>query len=474
MPRTRTVWLQAACHAPTLSQRPFLSLKSFPSRPRRKEPTYLHRPYLTESIRNHQAKKMAPQIDGYFKQVDASAKDFIERLRKAVAIPSISAEDARRPDVVRMGEWLAAELKSLGAEVELRPLGKQPHKEHLDLPPVVLGRYGNDKSKRTILVYGHYDVQPAEKSDGWATEPFELVVDEKGRMFGRGSTDDKGPVLGWLNAIDAHQRAGLDFPVNLLMCFEGMEEYGSEGLEEFIQAEAKKYFADTDAVCISDNYWLGTEKPCLTYGLRGCNYYSIEVSGPAADLHSGVFGGTAQEPMTDLVRLLATLVDTDGKIQIPGIMDQVAPVTKEEETLYDGIAFTMDNIFESLGSKTTIYDDKKNTLMARWRYPSLSVHGVEGAFYSPGAKTVIPAKVIGKFSIRTVPNMDIETTNARVFKYVEEQFAKLKSKNTFKVYANHCGKWWAASPKHWNFSAAAKATERVWGVQPDFTREGGR
>ncbi|KAK9436363.1 glutamate carboxypeptidase [Metarhizium brunneum] len=416
---------------------------------------------------------MAPQLDSYFKQVDDSANHFIERLRKAVAIPSISAEDARRPDVVRMGEWLAGELKSLGAEVELRPLGKQPHKEHLDLPPVVLARYGNDKNKRTILVYGHYDVQPAEKSDGWATEPFELSVDDKGRMFGRGSTDDKGPVLGWLNAIEAHQKAGIDFPVNLLMCFEGMEEYGSEGLEEFIQAEAKKYFADTDAVCISDNYWLGTEKPCLTYGLRGCNYYSVEVSGPGADLHSGVFGGTAQEPMTDLVRILGSLVDTNGKIQIPGIMEQVAPITKEEEGLYDGISFTMDNIFESLGSKTTIHDDKKNTLMARWRYPSLSVHGVEGAFSSPGAKTVIPAKVIGKFSIRTVPNMDIDTTNNCVYKYVEEQFAKLNSKNTMKVYAQHTGKWWAASPKHWNFSAAAKATERVWGVQPDFTREGG-
>ena len=417
---------------------------------------------------------MAPQLDSYFKQVDSSANDFIERLREAVAIPSISADEARRPDVVRMGHWLANELKKLGAEAELRELGKQPHKEHLDLPPVVLARYGNDKNKRTILVYGHYDVQPAEKSDGWATEPFDLTVDDKGRMFGRGSTDDKGPVLGWLNAIDAHQKAGVDFPVNLLMCFEGMEEYGSEGLDELIEAEGKKYFADADAVCISDNYWLGTEKPCLTYGLRGCNYYSLEVSGPGADLHSGVFGGTAQEPMTDLVRLLGSLVDTNGKIQIPGIMEQVAPVTADEEGLYDSIAFTMDTIHESLGSKTTIYDDKKSTLMARWRFPSLSIHGVEGAFSAPGAKTVIPAKVIGKFSIRTVPDMDIDKTNAAVYKYVEEQFAKLKSKNTMKVFAQHCGKWWKASPKHWNFSAAAKATERVWGVQPDFTREGGR
>ena len=432
------------------------------------------RTYLTDSIRAHQARNMAPQLDSYFKQVDASSNDFIDRLRQAVAIPSVSADRNRRPDVVRMGEFLATQMKALGAEVELRQLGKQPDIPDLDLPPVVLGRYGNDKNKRTILVYGHYDVQPAEKSDGWATEPFELSIDDKGRMFGRGSTDDKGPVLGWLNAIEAHQKAGVDFPVNLLMCFEGMEEYGSEGLDDLIKEEASKYFADADAVCISDNYWLSTEKPCLTYGLRGVNYYSVEVSGPGADLHSGVFGGTAQEPMTDLVRILGSLVDTNGKIQIPGIAEQVAPLAAEEDGLYDNIAFTMDTIHEALGSKTTIFDDKKKTLMARWRYPSLSVHGIEGAFSAPGAKTVIPAKVIGKFSIRTVPNMDIDTTNKCVEKYVNEVFAKFGSKNTMKVWPQHCGKWWSASPKHWNFSAAAKATQRVWGVEPDYTREGGR
>ncbi|KAK0721059.1 hypothetical protein B0H67DRAFT_600348 [Lasiosphaeris hirsuta] len=415
---------------------------------------------------------MAPNLDSYFSQVDNLSDHFIERLRQAVAIPSVSSEAARRPDVVRMGHFLADELTKLGASVELRELGPQPGTD-LTLPPVVLARYGSDESKRTILVYGHYDVQPAEKSDGWETEPFELTVKEDGRMLGRGSTDDKGPVLGWLNAIEAHKVAGIDFPVNLLMCFEGMEEYGSEGLEDLINLEGKKYFADADAVCISDNYWLGTERPCLTYGLRGCNYYSVEVSGPGADLHSGVFGGTAQEPMTDLVRILGSLVDTDGKIQIAGISDQVAPITAEEDGLYDGIAFTMETLHESLGSKTTIFEDKKSTLMARWRYPSLSVHGIEGAFSAPGAKTVIPAKVIGKFSIRTVPNMEVDQTNAVVYKHVEEAFKKLGSKNTMKVYAQHTGKWWVASPNHWNFSAAAKATERVWGVKPDFTREGG-
>lgn len=190
-------------------------------------------------------------------------------------------------------------------------------------------------------------------------------------------------MLGWLNAIQAHKDAGLDLPVNLLMCFEGMEEYGSEGLDEFIEKEAKPggFFEKVDAVCISDNYWLGTEKPCLTYGLRGCNYYSLSIKGPRQDLHSGIFGGAAQEPMTDLVRVLGTLVDSDGRIQIPGINEMVAPVTEEEKGLYGPIAYSMENLYESLGSKTSIFSDKEQTLMARWRHPSLSIHvGTFAAF----------------------------------------------------------------------------------------------
>lgn len=378
------------------------------------------------------------------------------------------------PDhLLQMGQFLASELTALGAQVEQRPLGKQPGKEHLDLPPVVIGRYGSDKKKRTILVYGHYDVQPALVEDGWATDPFTLTIDDKGRMFGRGSTDDKGPVLGWLNVIEAHQKAGVEIPVNLLFCFEGMEEYGSEGLDAFVMEESKKFFKDTDAVCISDNYWLGTEKPCLTYGLRGCNYYSISVSGPGQDLHSGIFGGSTHEPMTDLVSLLGRLVDTQGKILIPGINEMVAPLTEDEKALYGPISYTMENLYESLGSKTSIFSDKERTLMGRWRYPSLSIHGIEGAFSAPGAKTVIPAKVIGKFSIRTVPDMQSEKVNELVLKYVKAEFAKLNSKNTLNVEVLHDGKWWVASPSHWNFAAARKAVNEVFGVDPDMTREGG-
>lgn len=373
-----------------------------------------------------------------------------------------------------MGEFLAKELKALGAEVELRDLGKEEGREHLNLPPVILARCGNDASKKTILVYGHYDVQPALLEDGWETDPFKLRIDVKGRMFGRGSTDDKGPVIAWLNVIEAHQKAGVDLPVNLLCCFEGMEEFGSVGLEKLVMEEGHKFFKDADAVCISDNYWVGDDKPCITYGLRGCNYYSITISGPGKDLHSGVFGGATHEPMTDLVTLLSKLVDTKGTILIPGIKDLVAPLSDEEKKLYNDIDFSLEDLHGSIGSETSIFTTKEHTLMSRWRYPSLSIHGIEGAFSASGAKTVIPAKVIGKFSIRTVPNMESEEVTRLVTNYIKTEAAKLNTKNTIDVNLVHDGKWWVANPKHWNFQAAIKATEQVYGVTPDMTREGGR
>jgi Cys-Gly metallodipeptidase DUG1 len=338
---------------------------------------------------------------------------------------------------------------------------------------VVLATYGTDPAKRTLLVYGHYDVQPARLEDGWNTDPFTLTEDDTGRMFGRGSTDDKGPILGWLCAIKAHQDLGIDFPVNLKMCFEGMEESGSEGLDDIIYREANEYFAGVDAVCISDNYWLGKTKPCLTYGLRGVSYFSLSIKGPGQDLHSGVFGGTVHEPMTDLVNIMSRLVQPDGKILIPGIMDDVAPLTEDEEGKYNGLEFKLSEFQAAVGSTNNIFDDEKRTLMGRWRYPSLSLHGVEGAFYSPGAKTVIPARVIGKFSIRTVPNQEPDKITQLVKDYVTAEFARLNSKNTMSIECGHAGKWWVSSPNHWNFVAGARAVDKVFGVQPDYTREGG-
>ena len=280
-------------------------------------------------------------------------------------------------------------------------------------------------------MYGHLDVQPAQKEDGWNTDPFVLTeIDEK--LYGRGSTDDKGPALSWLWVVEAYQELGKELPVNIKLMYEGLEESGGEGIEELIRELAKpgSVLDDVDFFCISDNYWLGKRKPCLTYGLRGLAYFEIEVQCCGQDLHSGVFGGTVHEGMTDLVQLMSSLVDSDGNILISGLMDDVKPLTEEEEKLYDTIDFSLDDYKEestvsAIGVDKLLHSDKKNLLMARWRYPSLSLHGIEGAFSGVGAKTVIPSKVKGKFSIRLVPDQDPQRIVKVVTQHLEEKFAKV-------------------------------------------------
>lgn len=192
-----------------------------------------------------------------------------------------------------MMEWASQKLKNLGAHTELRELGDQklPNGQVLQLPPALIGEFPMDAKKKTILIYGHLDVQPAHLEDGWDTEPF-VLTEKDGKLYGRGSSDDKGPVLCWIHAVEAFQAIGTEVPVNLKFVFEGMEESGSEGLDDLLFAEKDKFLAGVDYVCISDNYWLGTTKPCITYGLRGISYFGVEVECADKDLHSGVFGGT--------------------------------------------------------------------------------------------------------------------------------------------------------------------------------------
>ncbi|KAF8895856.1 hypothetical protein CPB84DRAFT_1848192 [Gymnopilus junonius] len=404
----------------------------------------------------------------FLKYIDNNADKFIKRLADAVAIPSISGDATHRKDVFAMAEWLNGQLKQVGVDTQLVDLGRHTMDgEDLPLPPAILGRIGDDKSKKTVLIYGHFDVQPANKSDGWDTEPFTLAIDEKtGRLIGRGSSDDKGPILGWLNVLQYHHENNIPLPVNLRCVFEGMEESGSEGLDELVQRESLKggYFEGVDCVCISDNYWLNTRTPALTYGLRGLSYYKVTITGPARDLHSGVFGRTVHEPMTDLISLLGTLVSAQGDILVKGVDDMVAPPNEEEKAIYAGLNYSISDIEEAAGASIALSDDKVSVLMGRMRSPSLSIHGIEGAFSGAGAKTVIPAKVSGKFSIRRHP---------LVIAHLEKAFAAIGSKNKLTVENLHGGKPWVADHRHWNFEAAKKATKAVYGQDPDLTREGG-
>jgi len=412
-----------------------------------------------------------------FDRIDANKAKYIENLRKAVAIKSVSAWPETRDEIGKMMKWMGEELKALGATIEFVDIGNQtlPDGKELKLPPVLMGELGQDPKKKTVLVYGHLDVQPAAKEDGWDTEPF-VLTEKEGKLYGRGSTDDKGPVLGWIHALQAYQECGIEQPVNFKFCFEGMEESGSEGLDQMLFDRANtKFMKEVDYCCISDNYWLGKTKPCLTYGLRGVCYFFIEVECADKDLHSGVFGGTVHEGMTDLIWMMNQLVDGQGNILVEGLMDTVAPLTKEEEAKYKDIDFDTEIYRQDIGTpgKLMTGDDKAKTLMARWRYPSLSLHGIQGAFADAGAKTVIPRKVIGKFSVRIVPNQTPEIVEKVVVDYCNKIWATRKSPNKMTASLFHGGRCWLSDPDHPNYIAGSKATKMVYGVDPDLTREGG-
>jgi len=413
-------------------------------------------------------------LEKFYKHVDDNQAKYIQRLKELVEIPSVSAWPENRQEIVKCSNYVADKLRELGATIELVDIGLQtlPDDSTIPLPPIVFGNLGADPNKKTILIYGHLDVQPAAVSDGWDTEPF-VLTEKDGKLYGRGSTDDKGPVLDWINAIEAYKELDQEIPVNLKFCFEGMEESGSENLDIELAKRKDTFLKDVDYVCISDNYWLGKNKPCLTYGLRGICYFFIEVESSTKDLHSGVFGGSIHESMVDLVALLNELVDAKGKILIPGIYDSVLPLTEEEEKLYENIEFCQDAFREDSGCFDLIHPNKAGTLMHRWRFPSLSIHGVQGAFDGVGAKTVIPRKVIGKFSIRVVPDQQPEEMERLVIAHLEKKFKERNSPNKLKVTMSHGAKSWVSDYNHPHYQAARNSVIRVFNVEPDFTREGG-
>ncbi|KAK2009450.1 peptidase family M20/M25/M40 [Colletotrichum eremochloae] len=409
-------------------------------------------------------------LAGFYAKVDELESTFIDRLGDAVKIPSISAYADRRKDVFEMSEWVATKMRAVGIDVRLKNLGKQEGTE-LELPPLVLGRYGKDPEKPTVLVYCHYDVQPASFEDGWKYEPFEMTVEESGRLCGRGTSDDKGPLVGWINMIEAFQKAGLEVPANLVFCFEGMEEYGSFGLQGALEDEADKYFSDVDVVCIADVVWVSDEQISIPQGLRGIIFYLVTITGAKQDAHSGGFGGQISEPMVDMVNIMSSLVDSNGKILIPGIYDNVQPVTEKEYESYQKLKISEDSLCGGTGGRS-LHDNQADALIARWKKPSLTLHRIENALPGAGAITSIPAKLVGKFSIRTVPFMKAEEIDQIVRKHIQDRFDTLGSKNDIEIEA-HPNDWFYEDASHWNYQAAIRATRNVWGVDPAMTCEGG-
>ncbi|XP_012979515.2 beta-Ala-His dipeptidase [Mesocricetus auratus] len=414
-------------------------------------------------------------LEKVFQYIDLHQDEFVQTLKEWVAIESDSVQPVPRlrQELFRMMTLTADKLRHLGAGVESVDLGSQqmPDGQSLPIPPIILAELGNDPKKPTVCFYGHLDVQPAQKDDGWLTDPYTLT-EVDGKLYGRGATDNKGPVLAWINAVGAFRALKQDLPVNIKFILEGMEEAGSVALEELIRREKDHFFSSVDYIVISDNLWISQKKPALTYGTRGNCYFMVEVKCRDQDFHSGTFGGILNEPMADLVALLGSLVDSSGHILIPGIYDQMAPLTEEEKTMYRNTDLDLEEYQKSSQVEKFLFDTKEELLMHLWRYPSLSIHGIEGAFDEPGTKTVIPGRVIGKFSIRLVPHMNLSVVEKQVKQHLEAVFTKRNSFNKMAVSMVLGLHPWTANINDSQYLAAKRAIKTVFGVDPDMIQDG--
>uniref|UniRef100_A0A0N8EUT2 Beta-Ala-His dipeptidase n=1 Tax=Heterocephalus glaber TaxID=10181 RepID=A0A0N8EUT2_HETGA len=414
-------------------------------------------------------------LDKVFQYIDLHQDEFVQTLKEWVAVKSDSLQPVPRfrKELFLMMAMATDKLQHLGAEVDSVDLGSQqlPGGQSLPIPPIILAHLGNDPKKPTVCFYGHLDVQSAHQDDGWLTDPYTLM-EVDGKLYGRGATDNKGPVLAWINAVSTFRALEQDLPVNIKFILEGMEEAGSIALEELIRKEKDRFFSSVDYIVISDNLWLSKRKPALTYGTRGNSYFLVKVKCRDQDFHSGTFGGILNEPVADLVALLGSLVDSSGHILIPGIYDQVAPLTEEEKEMYEAIDLDLEQYRNSSQVEKFLFDTKEEILMHLWRYPSLSIHGIEGAFDKPGTKTVIPGRVTGKFSIRLVPHMNVSMVEKQVKQHLEDVFSKRNSSNQMAISMVLGVQPWIANTNDTQYLAAKRAIRTVFGTEPDMIQDG--
>lgn len=392
------------------------------------------------------------------KYVEENQQRFLDELFELLRIPSVSADPKYKDDVIKTAEFVAEKLKSAGADkVELCETAGYP---------IVYGEKIIDQSRPTVLVYGHYDVQPPDPLELWDTPPFEPTVRD-GKIFARGACDDKGQFYMHVKAFELMQEKGL-LGCNVKFMIEGEEEVGSENLGVFVENNKERLRADV--VLISDTAMISLENPSLETGLRGLSYVEVEVTGPNRDLHSGVYGGAVANPATILAKMIASLHDENNHITIPGFYDDVAELSDSERKQINEAPFELETYKEDLGIKE-IWGEKGYTTLERTGIrPTLEVNGIWGGYIGEGAKTVLPSKANAKISMRLVPNQDSETIT-QLFKKHFESIAP--DYVTVKVSPHHGGEPVVTPTDSVAYKAAAKAIAESFGKEPIPTRGGG-
>ncbi|MGH7563939.1 MAG: dipeptidase [Gemmatimonadota bacterium] len=384
---------------------------------------------------------------------------YVEELGEFLAIPSVSTDPARAGDVRRCAEYCRDRLSEIGF----------PDAELIDTDghPVVYAEWLGAPETPTVLFYGHYDVQPVDPIELWTTPPFEATVRD-GRIFARGSADDKGQVFAHWKAWEAHLAADGRLPCNVKVLLEGEEEIGSEHLAPFIEANQERLAADV--VMISDTPMFAAGVPSLCYGLRGLCYMEIHVQGARSDLHSGSFGGAVANPAQALAEILATLKDHERHVSIEGFYDRVRPLSDEERSESRKLPFDESAYRRELGVSELVGEAGFTTLERIWARPTLDVNGMVSGFTGQGAKTVLPARASAKVSMRLVPDQDPDEI-AELFRSHVEQVSPPGV--TVRVESLHGAHPYLAPIDHPANQAARRALEKAFGADAVMTREGG-
>jgi acetylornithine deacetylase/succinyl-diaminopimelate desuccinylase-like protein len=394
-------------------------------------------------------------VDRYLEQ---NGSRFVDELKDFLRIPSVSADPAHKPDMQRAAEFVRAQLERAGAKARVFETAGHP---------IVFGETNGAHGGPTVLVYGHYDVQPPDPLDEWKSPPFEPTVRD-GYVYARGATDDKGQLFTHIKAIEAWNKTAGQVPINVKFVIEGEEEVGSNNLDSFL-TEHKDLVKCAVAV-ISDTSQYAPGIPAITYGLRGILGCEVVLHGPNRDLHSGIFGGSVANPCNMLARLVAKLHDEKQRVQIPGFYDDVLPLTAQEKQEFAKLKFDEAAFIADLGVPSVCGEEGFTTIERRWARPTCDVNGMFGGYTGPGPKTIVPARATAKITCRLVPNQQPQKLMAAMQKFLTANCPP-GVRLEFKPQHSCIGVVMDAQSPYMH--AAKKAIADAFGAQPVMIREGG-
>lgn len=384
--------------------------------------------------------------------------EHVERLQAWLRIPSVSTDTQRRADVRRAADFIADELRAHGFTTEVHPTAGHP---------IVLAEWCGAPGAPTLLVYGHYDVQPPDPVELWRHGPFEPTQEGR-KLVARGATDDKGQLLALVRGIGGRLAHFAELPVNVKFLIEGEEEIGSQNLVPFIEAHRERLRADI--ALIADTSQFGPGLPAITVGLKGLCYLEVELFGPAMDLHSGSFGGAVANPANVLCSLIGKLHDEHGRVLIPGFYDDVVALTAAERAAIRALPFDESEFQRSVGVRTLFGETGYSTLERKWARPTLDVNGLLSGWTGEGAKTVLPARALAKFSMRLVPNQRPDRIRDLAVAFLREL---CPATVRLEVRSLHGAEPVLVPSGGPYFQAAARAMELGFGRRPVLIREGG-